>query len=182
MAISWSIMESVALAPNAVVQEAVRYLERLTSRSGWTTRASGEADGVAWSWPLGTVAVEVPPALQYSFELVAELEDLVGYARVDSDQEIEDDGSPVKGRAFVEVVAARDQVSAVVSLATALAIYDLSRGEFSGTGFDTSYQAPQLSTVLSRLEVKNLPEDLLSDRIARLGRLLGVQALPVYWA
>jgi hypothetical protein len=181
MSISWSIMESVALSPAAIVRSMGSYLEYLTGHHVWTLRASGHADGRRWSWPLGSGLVDPPPTVSYAFELTAELAGLSGMANVDSDQEIEDDGSAVPGHAYVQVTSARDQVSVVVGVAVALGIFNLSQGEFSGTGFDMWYRHSELDKVLRVLGPDSIQAGTIEERISRVARVLRVDTLPVQW-
>ena len=180
MSTSWKVMESVALAPSVVVETAGRYLERLTGHGPWVLTATGYVDGEQWSWPTDVSSAYRSPTLRFDFELTAELEDLSGTAVVDSDQEIEDDGSPVPGRAFVEVIAARDQVSAVVSLSVALGIFQLSGGDFSGTGFDTWYERSDLPQVLNLFPpVDGDGSRALGESISRVARVLRLDSPPL---
>ncbi len=179
MSTSWKVMESVALAPSLVVEATGQYLERLTGHGPWVLRASGHMDGQPWSWPEEGSANRTP-TIRFDFELTAELEELMGTAILDSDQEVEDDGAPVPGRAFVEVIAPRDQVSAVVSVSVALAVFDLSGGDFSGTGLGTWYERSELSQVLALFPpVHGDDSRSLSESVSRVARVLGLDTPPL---
>ena len=102
-------------------------------------------------------------------------------ATIDSAQEIEDDGSDVPRHAFVEVIAVKDQVSAVVGVSLALAVLELSGGEFYGTGLDTSYERQQLSELLTLFPPADETAPSVAARITKAATVVGHGEGPIQW-
>jgi hypothetical protein len=179
MSISWDLLEGLPVAPAALAGQAREFLVRLTGDEGWSLNMHGDVEGVEWSWASAEDSLGYEPKLRFDLQITSVLGVYSGQAYASSDQELEDDGSPVGGHAAIEVLADRTQVSVITGLAVGLAALSLSGGELQGIPFSRWYQRAELDQMLADLIPGDAAGSSVESSIERLGRILGAQVLPL---
>lgn len=174
MSISWFVLGGAPGSPSLLLATTSRLLHRATGLDGWQVTARGKLAGRQWS---SQPPSDVPPVVAFDLELTASAGGWTGTVWIDSDQELEDDGSPVPGRVAVEVMAARTTVSVLTGLTAGLAVWTASGGELGGVGLGARwYRASELDRVLAVLDT-GADESAPEARLKRWARHLGTEHL-----